>query len=180
MKRRTVLEVLGAGVAARQLGIAQHHLVTLAQSPESYKPRFFGPAQIELVSQLSEMIIPADDHSPGAREAKVSLFIDLMIAHSDKDVQELWNSGLKLVEATAQERFHRPFLECGPPQQDEILVAMAAGETDPQTPLQQFFVRLKLMTIDGYYTSQIGIHRELQYKGNAVLAEFPGCRHTNH
>ena len=42
------------------------------------------------------------------------------------------------------------------------------------------FARLKLMTLDGYYTSAIGIHRELQYKGNAVLAEFPGCRHPEH
>ena len=31
MKRRTALEVLAAGVGAGQLGIAQHHLVTLAQ-----------------------------------------------------------------------------------------------------------------------------------------------------
>jgi gluconate 2-dehydrogenase subunit 3-like protein len=180
MKRRTALEVLGAGVAAGQLGIAQHHLVALVQAPESYKPRFFNPAQVELLTQLSEMIIPADAHSPGAREAKASLFMDLMISHSDKDVQEFWNSGLKFVEAEAEKRFRRSFLECGPSQQDEILTAMAAGEADPKTPLQQFFVRLKLMTIDGYYTSQIGIHRELQYKGNAVLAEFPGCRHTDH
>ena len=57
---------------------------------------------------------------------------------------------------------------------------MAAGEAEPKTELEQFFARLKLMTLDGYYTSAIGIHRELQYKGNAVLSEFPGCSHSDH
>ena len=40
-----------------------------------------------MLDQLTEMIIPADDHSPGAREAKVGLFIDLIVAHSGEDVQ---------------------------------------------------------------------------------------------
>jgi hypothetical protein len=57
---------------------------------------------------------------------------------------------------------------------------MAAGEAEPKTELEQFFARLKLMTIDGYYTSAIGIHRELGYKGNAVLSVFPGCNHSDH
>jgi hypothetical protein len=35
----------------------------------------------------------------------------------------------------------------------------------------------KRATIHGYYTSEIGIHKELHYKGNQILAEFVGC-HT--
>jgi hypothetical protein len=103
-----------------------------------------------------------------------------MIAHSSRESQELWTSGLKLVDAEAQKRFERPFPKCESAQREQILAAMAAGEAEPKTALERFFARLKLMTIDGYYTSAIGIHRELQYKGNAVLTEFPGCRHTDH
>jgi hypothetical protein len=36
------------------------------------------------------------------------------------------------------------------------------------------------MTIDGYYTSEIGIKKELQYKGNTYLKEFKGCTHPEH
>jgi gluconate 2-dehydrogenase gamma chain len=180
VKRRTALQLVAAGVAAEQLGAAQHHLVTLAQAPASYKLQFFSPTQKETLDQLTEMILPADDHSPGAREAKVSLFIDLIIAHSSKEAQELWASGLRLVDAEAQKSFRRPFVQCEAAEQEQILAAMASGEAEPKTPLEQFFARLKLMTIDGYYTSAIGIHRELQYKGNAVLSEFPGCRHSDH
>ena len=30
-------------------------------------------------------------------------------------------------------------------------------------------------TIQGFYTSEIGIHKELRYKGNQMLTEFVGC-----
>ena len=44
-----------------------------------------------------------------------------------------------------------------------------------KTPLEAFFVTAKQATIHGYYTSEIGIHQELQYKGNKMLPEFVGC-----
>jgi hypothetical protein len=180
MKRRTALQVVTAAIAPSRSGVAQHHLITLAQAPQTYKPQFFSPEQIEMLARLTEMIIPTDDHSPGAGEARVNLFIDLMVAHSAQDVQEHWRSGLKLVEAEAQKRSDKPFLKCSAVEQDRILAAMAANETEPKTELESFFARLKLITIDGYYTSAIGIHRELQYKGNAVLSEFSGCSHSDH
>lgn len=180
MKRRTALQLLAASVGPAQAASAQHHLVALAQAPASYKLQYFSPEQSELLAQLTGMIIPADDHSPGAREAKVNLFIDVMVSHSGQGVQDQWSSGLKLVDAEALKRSGKPFLECSAADQDRILATMAAGEAEPKTELERFFTRLKLMTIDGYYTSAIGIHRELNYKGNAVLSEFPGCRHSDH
>jgi hypothetical protein len=43
-----------------------------------------------------------------------------------------------------------------------------------------FFRMIKSMTADGYYTSQAGLVQELGYKGNTVLAAFPGCDHPEH
>jgi len=82
-------------------------------------------------------------------------------------------------------------LECDARQQDEIMAKMAVHEvvsdseddsarTVPRSELERFFAQLKQMTIEGYYTSAIGIHQELQYKGNEVLAEFIGCTHPEH
>jgi hypothetical protein len=34
------------------------------------------------------------------------------------------------------------------------------------------------MTVNGYYSSEIGIHQDLEYQGNTYVAEFPEC--TNH
>jgi hypothetical protein len=57
---------------------------------------------------------------------------------------------------------------------------MARHEGSPETALEKFFAPLKRMTIDGYYTSKIGIHEDLEYKGNTALSEFPGCTHPEH
>lgn len=180
MERRTALKLIAAGVIAERLESAQHHLVQIAQAPAAYKLQFFGPAQNEVLDRLTDIIIPTDDHSPGAHEAKVSYFIDLMVASSNKSVQDEWVAGLKAVEADAQSRFGKAFLRCSLEQQDQIMAAMAANEGKPSTELERFFARLKSMTIDGYYTSEIGIHKDLQYKGNTALAEFPGCTHPEH
>ena len=80
----------------------------------------------------------------------------------------------------ANMRFHKPFLECGASQQDHIMAAMAANEGQPIAELELFFRCLKEMTINGYYTSRIGIHQDLRYKGNTPQSEFTGCTHPDH
>ena len=51
---------------------------------------------------------------------------------------------------------------------------MASGEADPKTEEHRFFVELKRRTVKGYYTSRIGIHDDLQYKGNTMQEEYSG------
>ena len=57
-----------------------------------------------------------------------------------------------------------------------MLQTISRNERAPQTPLETFFVMAKQATIHGYYTSKIGIHQELRYKGNQFLKEFVGCQ----
>ena len=180
MERRTALRLIAAGVIAEQLDAAHQHLVQIAQAPAAYKLQFFSAGQNALLDRLTEVIIPADDRSPGGSAAKVSLFIDLMVANSRPDVQQQWLAGLRLVEEEAGRRFGRPFLKCDASQQDRIMAAMAANEGQPATDPERFFARLKSMTVDGYYTSEIGLLKELGYKGGTALAEFPGCTHPEH
>ena len=180
MKRRTALKLVAAGVVAERVQVAGRQLIALAQAPAEYKLRFFSDDQNALLDRLTELIIPADDHSPGAREAKVSLFIDLMVSHSEPDVQDQWARSLRAVENESQERFRKPFLECDAARQDQLMQTISGNEDDPTTELEKFFAILKSRTIDSYYTSAIGIHQELQYKGNRPQAEFVGCTHPEH
>jgi hypothetical protein len=41
-------------------------------------------------------------------------------------------------------------------------------------------VVLKQMTVNGYYTSSIGIHKDMEYVGNTYLAAYPECTHPEH
>ena len=47
-------------------------------------------------------------------------------------------------------------------------------EFHPKTPEEQFFNDLKAGTAFAYYTTDIGIHKEMEYKGNVYLKEFVG------
>ena len=59
----------------------------------------------------------------------------------------------------------------------QVLERASVGEAKPQTELERFFVTLKQMTVVGYYSSEIGIHQDLEYQGNTDVSEFPECTH---
>src|SRR5262245_91387 len=63
-----------------------------SQAENSYKPQFFTSDEYEIISRLSELIIPTDA-TPGAREAGVSEFIDF-IAFSDPNLQYRFRYGI--------------------------------------------------------------------------------------
>ena len=52
-----------------------------------------------LIATISELIIPSDDHSPGAIAAEVPAFIDLMVGESPAETKKLWTDGLTAVDA---------------------------------------------------------------------------------
>ena len=168
MERRTVLRIIALGAMTPgldALGAAPHCSMQAgtAWTPADYKLQFFTPAENELVDQLAEIILPADAHSPGAHAAKVSLFADLMVATSNDAVKDEWRGGVRLFQEAITKSSPR-----------EAIAQAAANEEHPATDLERFFVTLKQMTVNGYYTSEIGIHQDLEYIGNTYVAEFPG------
>ena len=74
MKRRTVLKLvaLGAMVPAEWGSVGENR--ALAWTPGDYQLRFFSREEERLLDKLTEMIIPADNHSPGAHAATRNLF----------------------------------------------------------------------------------------------------------
>src|SRR5687768_17189199 len=52
--------------------------------------KFFTAAQHRTVDVLSELIIPADGHSPGASAAKVADFIDYLLSGASDEEQAAW------------------------------------------------------------------------------------------
>ncbi len=138
--------------------------------------KFLTAAEYALLDELTELIIPADDHSPGARAAGVAGYIDGRLAESlEPDWQALWRSGLQAVEGLSRELHGKAFLEATPEQRVAVLTRMAAGESDPKTVPERFFRELKGRTVRGYYTSKIGIHLDQEYKGNVYQrGEFAG------
>jgi hypothetical protein len=155
---------------------------TPSASPEA-KPaeaksaaRFLTAAQHALVDELSETIIPADTHSGGAKAARVADYIDQVLRESPDDAQRaLWREGLHLVDVMSQHYHGKSFVDASP--EDRISVLKILSDNDRMTDLPEvrFFIELKRLTVRGYYTSKVGIHDELEYKGNRILQDFVGC-----
>ena len=192
LSRRTALKTLVGAVTAfpilnnQALEAALHVHRRLAQATPApdvaaiFQPKFFTSAENELVTIISDLIIPTDKKSPGAREARVNEFIDLMISEGEGDEWALWRDGLQAVNRESGRRFGKNFVEASEDQQISLLEAMSQNERNPQNLQERFFDQIKRRTIQGYYTSEIGIHQDLEYKGNAVLLEFEGCTHPEH
>ena len=175
MERRELLKLvaltaLSPKVNALQAAAACHmEAASAGPHPTPYKLQFFSEDESRLLDRLMEMIIPADSHSPGAHAARTNLFADLMVATSDDAIKKQWQDGLRLIRE-----------EAGRSSLTEALRKAATNEENPQTDLQRFFALLKQMTVDGYYTSAMAIHQDLEYTGNSYLPAFPECTHPEH
>jgi len=155
-----------------------HHSLANSSAPAAL--RFFTEEENRTVIEMSERIIPSDDHSPGAKEAKVSEFIDLIVSESPEMTQRNWREGLAAINKMSGDKFRKPFADATVDQQIDLLKEISKNEKNPTTPEERFFRTIKYATVDAYYTSEIGIHKELHYKGNSYLKEFTGCTHPEH
>jgi hypothetical protein len=215
--RRNALKALGATAGAATIlpWLSDEGLAAFADVQKAGAApvlRVLTPAQYVTVERLVEAIIPTDERSPGAKDARVADYMDLLLAEADEGLRKDWLAGLAALEAEATKRFGRAFAKLDPAQTDALLTDISKYETakpvaDPalQVPrneepkpqplqvdtllgdvgrhrnrrksqLETFFANTKQATIHGYYTSEIGIHKELRYKGNKVLLEFVGCQ----
>ncbi len=193
--RRTALKALGATAGAllpwlSDDGLAAYAEIQAKKTPP--RPKVLTAAQYATVETLVETLIPTDERSPGAREARVADYIDLLLSEADAPLRQQWVAGLAALDAEAMKRFGAPLVrlpegqmtalltdisqyEVAKPKAEPALEIARNEQPKPPPPLEAFFANTKQATIHGYYTSEIGIHKDLRYKGNQILAEFVGC-----
>jgi hypothetical protein len=177
VSRRAALKAFGS-TAALLPALSPEGLVAFARIQAGNAApslKVLSPREFETLELLVEAIIPTDERSPGAKDARVADYIDLLLSESEHVVALQWMGGLAALDREALTRFGAPFIKLTAEQVDAILADISGNERTPATPLERFFVITKQATIRGYYSSEIGIHRELRYKGNQFLQEFVGC-----
>ena len=180
VSRRVALRSLGAGAGAITLLpwlSDEGALAFAALQRTAAKPalKALTAPQYAALDVLVDAIIPTDERSPGAREARVTDYIDLLLSEADAELRQQWVDGLAAVDAEASATSGAPVAKLTAAQVDSLLTALSVNERQPQTAAERFFVMTKRATIQGYYSSEIGIHKDLRYKGNQVLPEFHGC-----
>ena len=169
LTRREMLQRAAAAAAAMALPP-----VTVPLPPTRLV--FFTAAEYAVVDELSDMIIPTDERSGGARAAGVAAYIDARLAESfEREPPARWRAGLKAVEDLSRELHGKAVMESSAAQRLATHTRMAAAEAEPTTPAERFFREIKGSTIRAYYTSKIAIQDDQQYKGNVYqMGEFAG------
>jgi Gluconate 2-dehydrogenase subunit 3 len=176
---KTSATVLGASLLPLPvLGETETAPTAPHEKPDQIKSgtRFFTFTQHTLVEELSETIIPADSHSGGAKAAKVADYIEQVLRQATDDNQkQLWREGLHLIDLMSLHYTGKSFVDSSSEERIAVLTVLSDHDQMTDLPEVRFFRDLKGLTVRGYYTSKIGIHDELEYKGNRMLTEFVGC-----
>jgi gluconate 2-dehydrogenase gamma chain len=201
MKRREMIRgsVLAGAVAA--LGPSLAAAQSVAQTPEltpaqngvdaskdlaapGWKPLFLDEHQNETLIVLSDLIIPATD-TPGAKEALVNRYIDLVLAAETRETQRAFLNSLGYLDGESMRRFKAAFRYLAREDQDILLHALAyprfgsgwAGDTNAVAdPGHDHFEALKGRIMTAYYSSQIG-EKELGWDGAFAHGPYQGCEH---
>jgi hypothetical protein len=115
--------------------------------------------QLNTLAQVVDTIIPATG-TPGAAEAKVHLFINHLLKDFLSDEQKnTFISGLNDLDTNASQGSNKlGFLDIS---KDEQLIYLQ--KVDNNRANNPFYRDLKQLTVIGYYTSEIGASKELNF-----------------
>jgi len=130
------------------------------------KEKFFTDHEFATISILADIIIPKDEKSGSATEAKVPDFIEFIV----KDMpthQVPMKGGLRWLDMQCLKQFEKTFRSCTSPQQLEIVDQIAYPDKAKKEMSQgvQFFSLMRNLTATGFYTSEMGV-KDIGYDGN--------------
>lgn len=189
--RRQVLKVLGAAATAPMLGcdettraqVVESHVAGTSTDPDLLNPTvpwepILTAEEMQTVSALCDVIIPADDRSPSASEVGVPDFINEWVSapmpRQQNDLIAI-RGGLVWLDTESQERFEARFADLTREQQHAICEDIKYTKTAaPEFAAGARFFRLfRNLTASGFYTTKQGMD-DLQYLGNVALPRFDG------
>src|SRR5262249_18472262 len=147
-----------------------------------WKPVFLNAQQNETVIALSETIIPATD-TPGAKDALVNRFLDLVLAAEPVSTQKDFLDSVAWFETGAQERYKKSFVNLTVQEKEDFLNLVAWPHSHPRWgvrektfPGYEHFMVMKRWVVAAFYSSPIGL-QEQGWDGWAARGTFGGCEH---
>ena len=174
MSRRELMALGAVAALAARCGGSSTPEAPAAGAAAAAKT-YLSSAELAMVDELSELIIPTDAHSAGARVAGVAAYIDRSLAEAfEENDRTTWRAGLRRIDELSQQAHRKPFMSASAGERVAVLTEIARNEARPEKPEEEFFVELKSRVAWAYYTSEIGIKQELEYKGNTFQATFAG------
>ena len=162
--RREVLQKLAmaiaaAGVVDRLAAQEVHQMAGLATAAAgTYAPTALSAHEYATLVRLTDLIIPVENGAPGAVEAGVPAWID-MLAGANEQLKAIYTNGFVWLDAAAKARGAGNFVSATGAQQTELLdlIAYRRNQSPDLDPGILFFNWVRRMTVDGFYTSRVGM-----------------------
>jgi gluconate 2-dehydrogenase gamma chain len=130
------------------------------------KDKFFTAHEMATIGVLSDIIIPADEVSGSATQAKVPDFIEFMVKDRP-EFQVPMRGGLRWLDLQMMRQYSNPFKDCSAQQQITMVDQIAYPEKAKPEMKQgvHFFNLMRNLTASGFYTSEMGV-KDVGYIGN--------------
>jgi hypothetical protein len=132
-----------------------------------HNEKYFTDHEMATITVLGDIIMPKDDKSGSASDAKVPDFIEFIV----KDIPDHklpMRGGLRWLDLQCLKRYEHTFKDCSHNQQIEMVTEIAyPAKAKPE--MKQgvaFFNLMRDLTASGFFTSKIGL-ADIGYMGNA-------------
>jgi hypothetical protein len=152
-----------------------------ARDEATVAQKFFTEGELATIAILADIIIPKDDISGSATDAKVPDFIEFIVKDMPQH-QVPMRGGLRWLDIQSMKRFGKPFKDAEEKQQmeivDDIAYPVVLDKDHPDRNMNadrtlkpgmeqgvSFFNLMRNLTATGFYTSEIGV-KDLGYVGN--------------
>lgn len=128
--------------------------------------KFFTPEEFATITVLADIIIPKDEISGSAGDAKTADFIEYIVK-DEPDYQTPLRGGLRWLDIHCLNAYQKAFKDCSSQQQIEVIDAIAyPAKAKPEMAYGvSFFNLMRNLTATGFYSTQIGWN-DIGYKGN--------------
>ncbi len=164
MNRREAIQkatlMLGGVMAAPLMAGAMGQVTNFGESLK------VSAEQEALLAEVADIIIPTTG-TPGAKAAGVEKFIVRVMRDCyEKADQEKFYAGLAKLDIDSQAKFGKGFVALDLAQKNEMVKQSTIDN-------KAFFILMKSLTVTGYFTSEIGATKALDYL--PIPGRFDAC-----
>jgi hypothetical protein len=167
MNRRQAISLIATLCGGAVFG-APRLLAGVANALEGSRP--FSAADLELLNEIGETIIPVTPDSGGAKAANIAAFMQEIVRDFySSDERATFEKGLGQIQSDSRAKFSgRAFLQLKPAERHALLLGYEKPNAIPD-----FYQMLKQLTLWGYFTSEVGAKQALAYL--PVPGRYQGC-----
>jgi gluconate 2-dehydrogenase gamma chain len=172
--RRIGVTLMATGVLDRVSAQEVHHMTAATQgAATAYTPKAMTDHAYRTLERLTDLIVPVENGKPGAVAAGAAAWID-MLASENAQLKEIYTDGLAWIDDAMKKRGAADFRSAPVAEQTGLLdlIAYRRNQSPELSPGIQFFTLARRMTVDAFYTSEIGI-ADIDYQGNRPQATYP-------